>query len=129
MAIEELRENPMMAHLLKALDERTDIGEYGRLVFTKVARQFLEQEDVVAWLQKNPGVSEDDALALYYQVGKDQFVPPTLKEIRQWQQLQEFPICPNLDDPAACDVYQNLQFPEGIYQHLHTPNERRGMGV
>jgi hypothetical protein len=32
MAIEELRQSPMMSHLLDALDEGEDKGNYGRLV-------------------------------------------------------------------------------------------------
>jgi len=38
MAVEELRKNDMMAHLLDALDAGNDIGHYGRLVFAMVAR-------------------------------------------------------------------------------------------
>ena len=128
MAVEDLRMNPMMAHLLDALNTGTDIGEYGRLVFTQVARQFMSMEEVLAWLQKNPGIDENAARTLYLQIGDKEFVPPKLADIREWQKRQSFPICPNLDDPTACDVYQNLHFPEGIYQHLQTPHERKGMG-
>ena len=38
MAVEDLKKNAMMAHLLNALDHKKDIGHYGRLVFTMVAR-------------------------------------------------------------------------------------------
>jgi len=128
MAIEALRKNPMMAHLLDALDAGKDIEKYGRLVFTKVARQFLSMEEVIEWLQKNPNFSEEEARALYFQVGDDKFLPPTLHEIRDWQRHQNFPICPDLDDPKECDPYQNLHFPDGIYQHRQTPGERKAMG-
>jgi uncharacterized protein YneF (UPF0154 family) len=128
MAVEDLRKNPMMAHLLDALAAGTDIGEYGRLVFTQVARQFLTMEETLEWLQKNPGIDENAARTLYMQIGDKEFVPPKLEQIREWQSKQDFPICPNLDDPAACDVYQNLHFPEGIYQHLKAPEARRGIG-
>ena len=37
MAVEDLRKNGMMAHLLDSLDKGKDIGHYGRLVFTMVA--------------------------------------------------------------------------------------------
>jgi hypothetical protein len=97
-------------------------------VFTQVARQFMSMEEVLVWLQKNPGIQEDAARALYLQVGEKEFVPPKLEEIREWQTRQDFPICPNLNDPAACDVYQNLQFPAGIYQHLRAPEARKGIG-
>ena len=33
MAVEDLRQNKMMAHLLDALGDGEDIGHYGRLVF------------------------------------------------------------------------------------------------
>jgi len=43
MAVEELRKNDMMAHLLDALDANKDIGHYGRLNdgFAVVGRHFL----------------------------------------------------------------------------------------
>ena len=49
---EALRRSPMMAHLLDALDEGTDIGEYGQLVFTMIARYFLEEDELVALLSE-----------------------------------------------------------------------------
>ena len=36
MSQEQLRQSPMMAHLLDALDEGTDIGHYGKLTFAMV---------------------------------------------------------------------------------------------
>jgi hypothetical protein len=38
MPIQELRQNPMMSHLLDALQQGDDIGHYGRLVFATVER-------------------------------------------------------------------------------------------
>src|SRR4026209_2943243 len=35
---DNLRDSPMMAHLLDALEKGTDVGHYGRLVFAMVAR-------------------------------------------------------------------------------------------
>jgi hypothetical protein len=37
MALDDLRRNAMMSHLLDALDRGDDIGHYGRLVFAMVA--------------------------------------------------------------------------------------------
>ncbi len=53
MAVEDLKKNAMMAHLLDALDHKKDIGHYGRLVFTMVARHFLSEEEVVGDLAKD----------------------------------------------------------------------------
>lgn len=33
MPVEDLRQRPMMDHLLRALENREDIGRYGRLTF------------------------------------------------------------------------------------------------
>ena len=60
----------MMAHLLHSLDGKKDIGHYGRLVFAMIARHFLDDN------------------------------PPRPERIREWQNQQEFPICPNNDDPT-----------------------------
>ena len=50
MAVDDLRANHMMAHLLDALDRGQDIGHYGRLVFAMIARHFLTREELSAWL-------------------------------------------------------------------------------
>jgi transposase len=56
MAIDDLRQNDMMAHLLDALEASTDIGRYGRLTFAMVARHFMSDDELVAWLTKDPTV-------------------------------------------------------------------------
>lgn len=45
MAREDLQKNGMMAHLLKALEEKQDIGDYSRLVFAMVARHFMLESE------------------------------------------------------------------------------------
>ena len=45
MALEDLRKNDMMAHLLDALARGENIGHYGRLVFAMLARHFLDASD------------------------------------------------------------------------------------
>ena len=50
MAREELQKNGMMAHLLTALEERQDIGHYGRLVFAMVARHFMSESELIGLL-------------------------------------------------------------------------------
>ncbi len=72
MAVEDLRNNGMMAHLLDALDAGQDIGHYGRLVFAMVARHFLNEEELISYLQKDSDFSREEAHRLYQQVqGKD----------------------------------------------------------
>src|SRR6185369_17223152 len=65
---EALRASPMMAHLLQALEDGTDVGHYGRLVFVMVARHFLSEEEMVALLRGQPGEDEARARALVTQV-------------------------------------------------------------
>ena len=56
----DLRDSPMMAHLMDALEEGTDIGHYGRLVFAMVARHFLDEEEMVRLLGNQPDHNADD---------------------------------------------------------------------
>src|SRR2546427_8401189 len=95
IAMNELRKNKMMAHLLDALDKGQDIGHYGRLVFAMVARHFLTEEELIRYLQKDRDFSEEQAQALCLQVEGRDYSPPKRERILQWQQEQEFPICPN----------------------------------
>jgi hypothetical protein len=36
MAVEDLRQSPMMSHMLDALDNGEDIGHYGRLAVRRI---------------------------------------------------------------------------------------------
>jgi hypothetical protein len=118
MAIEDLRCSEMMAHLLDALADGTDIGHYGRLTFAMVGRHFLDEDELVGWLTRDPDVSEEDARALYLQVQGRDYSPPKRERILEWQAQQDFPICPSPDDPTACNVYRDLQFPDEVYEHI-----------
>src|SRR5579883_2872350 len=111
MSEKELRQSPMMAHLLDALGDGKDIGHYGRLVFVMVARHFMDEDACVRWLQKDKSFSEEDARALWQQVAQRDYSPPRRDRVLAWQQQQEFPICPNPDDPDSCNVYRELKFP------------------
>src|SRR3954464_10203287 len=123
--LDQLRKNDMMAHLLDALDRGEDIGHYGRLVFAMVAHHFLEEDELVKHLCKCKGFDEEQARALVMQVKGRNYNPPKREKIRQFQEQQEFPICPNLDDPDACNVYKNLQFPQEVYQHIQEYYEQK----
>ena len=114
----ELRNSAMMAHLMEALESGTDIGHYGRLVFAMVARHFLDEEALVAWLQKDADFSEEQARSLVLQVQGRDYNPPKRARILEWQKQQEFPICPNADDPDACNVYKDLKFPDAVYESI-----------
>ena len=118
MALKELRKSEMMAHLLDALEKGTDIGHYGRLTFAMVAHHFLEEAELIEWLQKDKDISEAEAKALVLQVEGKDYNPPKRDRILEWQQQQDFPICPNADDPDACNVYRELQLPSHVYEHI-----------
>ena len=107
-----------MAHLLDALQRGQDIGHYGRLVFAMVAHHFLDEDELVDWLRKDRDFDEDDARALVHQVEGRDYNPPKRERILEWQSQQDFPICPNPDDPDACNVYRDLRFPESVYEDI-----------
>lgn len=125
MSVAELRKNDMMAHLLDALDAGKDIGHYGRLVFAMVARHFLSEDELIGYLQKDADLSEEKARSLYQQVQGKDYNPPRRERVLEWQQHQEFPICPNPDDPDSCNVYKDLQFPEQVYEHISEYHEHK----
>src|SRR5438045_7413446 len=101
---DDLRDSPMMAHLLDALEEGTDIGHYGRLVFAMVARHFLDEEELVGLLASQPDWDEEKARALVLQVKAKDYSPPRRDRILQWQAQQKFPIIPNSEDPDSGNV-------------------------
>ncbi|HYN88729.1 MAG TPA: hypothetical protein VER55_09370, partial [Ardenticatenaceae bacterium] len=51
--------------------------------------------------------------------------PPKRARILQWQEQQEFQICPTPDDPNSCNVYRELRFPDGIYENIEDYWEER----
>jgi hypothetical protein len=118
MSLQELRKSKMMVHLMDALEGGKDIGHYGRLVFAMVARHFLEEAALIDWLQKDRDFSEAEAKALVLQVQGKDYNPPKRDRILEWQQQQDFPICPTPDDPDTCNVYQDLQFPDHVYENI-----------
>ena len=124
-AVEQLRQSDMMAHLLDALDQGQDIGHYGRLVFAMVARHFMGEEELVDYLQKDRDFDEEQARALYLQVQGRDYNPPRRDKILQWQSEQEFPICPNPEDPDACNVYRDFRFPDDVYEDIAEYREQK----
>jgi hypothetical protein len=115
---EELRDSPMMAHLLDALEAGEDVGHFGRLTFAMIARHFMDEEEMVSLLAKQPEHGETDARALLRQVAAKGYSPPKRDRILEWQAQQDFPICPKPDDPGACNVYRELRFPDEVYAQI-----------
>jgi hypothetical protein len=118
MSIAELRKNGMMAHLMDALSRGEDIGHYGRLVFVMVARHFLSEEQLFRQLQLDPGLDEEKARALIEQVVSKGYSPPSREKVLAFQTQQQFPVCPNPEDPDACNVYKDLKFPPEVYESI-----------
>jgi DNA primase large subunit len=115
---ENLRDSPMMAHLLDALEAGTDVGHYGRLTFAMIARHFMDEDALVDLLAKQPDQDADKARAMVLQVQGKDYNPPKRDRILEWQAQQDFAICPTPDDPASCNVYRELRFPQGIYDNI-----------
>ena len=120
-----LRNEPMMDHLLNALDAGQDIGHYGRLVFAMVGHHFLSEDAMLHWLTKDPGTNPEEVTALLRQVEGRDYNPPRRDRILAWHSQQEFPILPNPDDPDCGNVYRNLKFPQSVYEHIQEYQEEK----
>ncbi|WP_437731392.1 hypothetical protein [Sorangium sp. So ce1335] len=125
MAVEALRKNHMMAHLLGALERGESIGRYGRLVFAMIAHHFLDRDELIDWLSRDPEGGAEEARSLAMQVERRGYSPPRRDRILEWQRQQEFPIIPNPDDPDEGNVYKDLEFPEEVYQHINEYYEQK----
>ena len=125
MAVDDLRKSPMMSHLLDALERGQDIGHYGRLTFAMVAHHFVDKEQLAELLQKSGGIDESQAKALVQQVEEREYNPPRRERILEWQAQQDFPICPDADDPNACNVYQELDLPETVFAQIQEFREQQ----
>ncbi len=115
---ENLRDSPMMAHLLDACEKGTDIGHYGRLTMCMIARHFMDEDELVTLLAKQPDQDEHKVKAMLIQVKERNYNPPKRERILQWQPEQDFPICPDTENPGACNVYRELRFPDDIYGQI-----------
>jgi DNA primase large subunit len=127
MAVEDLKQSPMMNNMLEALDRGEDIGHYGRLTFAMVARYFVDDEELVQLLAKDGDTDENKARALVQQIEVKGYNPPRRDRIVEWQEQQDFQICPNPDDPDACNVYNELTFPDGLYDDIQQYREEKAM--
>jgi hypothetical protein len=125
MALEELRQSPMMAHLMDALDRGEDIGHYGRLVMVMVGRHFMSDEELVEQLTKDRDCDEEKARSLITQVSARDYNPPKRERILEWMDQQNFPICEDAGDPNSCNVYKSLKFPPEIYDKISSYYEHK----
>lgn len=125
MPVENLRQSPMMDHMLDALDNGEDIGHYGRLVFAMIGRHFVSNEELVELLTKDEDADEQEIKALVQQVEDKGYSPPRREKILEFQGQQDFQICPNPDDPDACNPYAELQFPDEVYESIQEYREEK----
>ena len=125
MPVEDLRQSPMMNHLLEALDLGEDIGHYRRLTFVMIARHFVSNDELVELLTKDRDADEQEIHALVQQVEEKGYSPPRRDRVLEWQSQQDFQICPNPDDLDACNVYNELSFPDEVYESIQEYQEKR----
>jgi hypothetical protein len=125
MPVDDLRQSPMMGHMLDALDNGEDIGHYGRLVFAMIGRHFVSHDELVELLTKDEDADEQEMKALVQQVEDKGYSPPRREKILEYQDQQDFPICPNPDDPDACNPYAELQFPDEVYESIQEYREEK----
>ncbi len=125
MAVDDLRQSPMMAHLLDALERGEDIGHHGRFTFVTIARHFVGEKELVALLANDKDNDEAKAGALVEQVVARGYNPPRRERILEWQQDQEFPICPTPEDPDSCNPYRELNFPDEVISSIEEYREHK----
>ncbi len=125
VSVEDIRQSPMMNHMLEALENGEDIGHYGRLTFAMIARYFVDNEELVGLLTQDTDADEQEIRALVQQVEEKGYNPPRREKILAWQKEQDFQICPNPDDPDACNVYNELTFPDGLYEDIQEYREEK----
>ena len=125
MAVDDLRKSPMMSHILEALENGEDIGHYGRLTFSMVGVYFANNDDLVGLLAKDEDADEQEVRAMVQQVREKGYNPPNRDKILEWQSKQDFQICPNPDDPDACNVYSELDIPQEVLEDIQEYREEK----
>ena len=117
-----------MAHLIATLESGHSIGRYGRLVLAIVARHFIESDELESLLTKDPECDQPHARSLMDQVESRNYNPPKRERILEWMSKQDFPICPDAEDPGQCNVYRNLDFPKEVYDRIEQFHMERAAG-
>jgi DNA primase large subunit len=118
MSMEDLKQSQMMNHILEALENGEDIGHYGRLTFAMVGVYFANDDELVQVMTQDHDAEEREIRAMVQQVREKGYNPPNRDKILEWQQKQDFQICPNPDDPDACNVYSELDIPQGVLEDI-----------
>ena len=90
-----------------------------------VARHFLERDELIEHLTKDPECDDGRARSLVDQVESRGYNPPKRERILEWMQKQEFPLCPDTGDPTQCNVYRNLDFPQEVYERIEQFHQER----
>jgi len=91
----------------------------------KIGRHFVGNDELIELLTKDPDADEGQVRALVQQVVEKCYSPPRREKILEYQGQQDFPICPNPDDPDACNPYAELQFPDEVYESIQEYREER----
>lgn len=125
MPVEDLKQSPMMNHILEALENGEDIGHYGRLTFAMVGVYFANDDELVQVLTQDHDADEREIRAMVQQVREKGYNPPNRDKILEWQQTQDFQICPNPDDPDACNVYSELDIPQEVLEDIQEYREEK----
>ncbi|QIN78992.1 hypothetical protein GBA65_11170 [Rubrobacter marinus] len=125
MPVEDLRKSPMMSHILDALENGEDIGHYGRFTFAVIARHFVDNDELVKLMTQDKDADEEEIRALVQQVEEKNYSPPKRDKILDYQKQQDFDICPNPDDPDACNPYQELDFPDEVFESIQEYREEK----
>ncbi len=125
MSVEDLKQSQMMNHMLEALDNGEDIGHYGRLTFAMVGVYFANDDELVHVMSKDEDADEREVRAMVQQVREKGYNPPNRDKILEWQQTQGFQICPNPDDPDACNVYSELDIPQEVLEDIQEYREEK----
>ena len=94
MPIQDLQQDEMMVHLMEALENKQDIGHYGRLVFAMTARHFFSDEEVFDWLKKDPDCDDAKARSILVQVEQRGYNPPRRDRVLDWINSKAFPFVP-----------------------------------
>ncbi len=125
MPVDDLKQSQMMNHMLEALENGEDIGHYGRLTFAMVGVYFANDDELVQVLTQDEDADEREVRAMIQQVREKGYNPPNRDKILEWQSKQDFQICPNSDDPDSCNVYNELTFPDGVYEDIQEYREEK----
>jgi hypothetical protein len=90
-----------------------------------IGRHFFSNDELVGLLTQDQDTDEQEMKALVQQVEEKGYSPPRREKILEYQSQQEFPICPDPDDPDACNPYAELQFPDEVYESIREYREER----